>query len=240
MKNNIKVSIVVPCYNSEKWIEQCITSALNQDYENIEVIFVDNESTDSSVEIIKKIKSDKLILSSAPNIYPHCWDEGREEGIRLSTGDYVLIMGSDDYLEDNFISNCMNVIMKKPDKIRVLQSPIRGIRNGLGIDYISYFYKNISELKKNLVQRCVVNTPAVLYKKDVLLETKTKPKLYGGAADYDFYCQLADKGEFIFPMNHWLGFNYRWHPEQATWKVQKEGKNYDQSIQKFWREKWNL
>ena len=52
--NSPKVSIVVPCYNSEKWIEQCITSALNQDYENIEVIFVDNESTDSSVEIIKK------------------------------------------------------------------------------------------------------------------------------------------------------------------------------------------
>ena len=118
--NNPKVSIVVPCYNSEKWIEQCITSALNQDYENIEVIFVDNESTDSSVEIIKKIKSDKLILSSVPNIYPHCWDEGREEGIRLSTGDYVLIMGSDDYLEDNFISNCMNVVMKLKNVIKDL------------------------------------------------------------------------------------------------------------------------
>ena len=87
-----KVSIIIPCYNSEKWIEECALSALNQTYENVEVIIVDNESTDNSVEITKQIKLayPSLILSSAKNIYPNCWDEARSEGFRLMTGDYVL------------------------------------------------------------------------------------------------------------------------------------------------------
>jgi hypothetical protein len=44
----------------------------------------------------------------------------------------------------------------------------------------------------------------------------------------------------IYPAPRWLGFYYRWHPNQATWKVQHEGKGYDQVIQAFWKEKWNL
>ena len=98
-----KFTIIVPCYNAEKWIEQCILSALKQDYKNIEVIFVDNESTDRSVEIVENIKkdNDSLIMSSADNIYPNCWDEARSEGFRLMTGDYVLVMGADDFLDES-------------------------------------------------------------------------------------------------------------------------------------------
>ena len=62
-----KVSIIIPCYNSEKWVEECVVSALTQNYENTEVIAVDNESTDSTVKILMDIKEQypKLIISSA-------------------------------------------------------------------------------------------------------------------------------------------------------------------------------
>ena len=50
----MKVSIIIPCYNSEKWIEECVLSALQQTYADTEVIFVDNESTDRSVDIVSK------------------------------------------------------------------------------------------------------------------------------------------------------------------------------------------
>ena len=53
-----KVSIIIPCYNSEKWIEACVKSALNQTYPKIEVIFVDNESEDKSVEVVEGIKEE--------------------------------------------------------------------------------------------------------------------------------------------------------------------------------------
>ena len=50
---NIKVSILIPCYNAERWIIQCIESALDQTYEQTEIIVVDDGSTDNSLEMIK-------------------------------------------------------------------------------------------------------------------------------------------------------------------------------------------
>ena len=85
----IKFTIIIPCYNSEKWIEQCVLSALEQTYKNLEVIFVDNESVDSSVKIVEKIKVKfpRLIMSKAKNIYRHSYQEPVEEGLRIASGD---------------------------------------------------------------------------------------------------------------------------------------------------------
>ena len=57
-------------------------------------------------------------------------------------------------------------------------------------------------------------------------------------ADYDMYCSMVDAGVFIYPAPVWLGFFYRWHEDQATWKMHKDPTNYDIMIQEFWREKW--
>ena len=242
----MKATIIIPCYNSEKWIEECVYSALNQTYENTEVIVVDNESTDNSMQLLKDIQSvhPRLVLSSAENIYPNCWDEARSEGFRLMTGDYVIVMGSDDYLEENFIENCMNVFSKAPDKIKVLQSPVKGMKAGTGIvvNTVQHSYKNIEQFKLMVMERCPVNTPTVMYNTELYRAglLTTYPEYFGGAADYDLYCQLADNDILIYPVPAWLGFNYRWHEDQATWKVHKEGTNYDRAIQNYWREKWNL
>ena len=71
---NPKISIIIPCYNAEKWIEQCVNSALNQTYENLEVIVVDNESKDGSLEVLndKFGQNSKVIIDTAENIYPNC------------------------------------------------------------------------------------------------------------------------------------------------------------------------
>jgi len=231
-----KVSIVIPCYNAEKWIEQSIKTAATQDYENIEVIFVDNESTDRSLEIAKALQQEyNIIISSAKNIYPHCWDEARQEGFRLMTGDYVLVMGADDFLEPDFISNCMSIIMRRPEQFLALQSPIRGMQ-----ETIKHEYKSPSEFKALCLQRCPVNTPTVIYNTSLYREglLDAQPALYGGAADYDMYCNLIDKGVMIIPAPNWCGFHYRWHEEQATWKVINESPNYDKMIQDYWRHKW--
>jgi glycosyltransferase involved in cell wall biosynthesis len=52
-----KITIIIPCYNAEKWIAESINSALSQTYENKEIIFVDNESTDNSLNIAKQAKA---------------------------------------------------------------------------------------------------------------------------------------------------------------------------------------
>tara|TARA_R100001086_G_scaffold234049_2_gene156038 strand:- start:108 stop:872 length:765 start_codon:yes stop_codon:yes gene_type:complete len=249
-----KVSIIIPCYNAEKWIEKCINSALNQTYENIEVIVVDNESNDNSLIILNEKfgKNDKVIIDTAENIYPNCWDEARQKGFSISTGQYLFTLASDDIYGPRFVENNLKFILKVPDKVKALQSPIVGISEDgnavltIGKDgnantaETKHFYKNISQFKSLALQRCPVNSPTVVYNRD-LYESgllQTKPELYGGAADYDLYCNLTENGVFIFPANVFLGYYYRWHPEQASWNVKKEGKNYDKMIQDYWKKKW--
>ena len=241
-----KVSIIVPCYNSEKWIEQCVVSALTQDYDNIEVICIDNESTDNSVAAIEEIKKDypELITGTAPNIYPHCWDEARSVGFEMMTGDYVLTMGSDDWIDRAFITNCMSFIMSAPDRILAFQSPVKGMREDqqVCIGEIKHIYQSLDEFKRVSLARCPVNTPTVIFNRKLYDNNllKTKPDIYGGAADYDLYCRLADNNIFIYPAPTWLGFYYRWHPDQATWQVHKEAKDYDKMIQSHWKDKWKI
>ena len=245
MTFNPKVSIIVPLYNCEKYIEECIDSIYAQTYKNIEVICIDNESTDSSYEAIKKLKEEKysdLIIGSAPNIYPLCWEESRDKGLEIMSGEYCMVMASDDYLEKQFIEKYINIFSKSPNKILALQSGIMGIQNGKNVGVVKYYYKNLDEMKRELLKKCVVNTPTVMYNKR-LYETgllKTRPDLYSGAADYDMYFNLVNADVMIYPVPDWLGYYYRWHENQATWQMHKSSVRYDLLIQEKWKNKWKL
>lgn len=242
---NIKITIIIPCFNSEKWIEESLLSALNQTYENTEVIFVDNESTDSSLQIAKNIqkKFPSLKISTAKNIYRHSYQEPVEEGLRISSGDYFTILGSDDFLDREYVSNIVN-ILNKSDKILALQTPIRAIRGKEKIfdQELSHKYANLEEFKNLLFQKCPVNTPSIVLSKKLYTEgiVRWKSDEYLGASDYELYFNLADKEIFIYPYPKWIGYYYRWHEEQSTWRMHKEKTNFDQRIKDFWREKWKI
>ncbi|HAI17309.1 MAG TPA: hypothetical protein DCM10_04385 [Xanthomarina gelatinilytica] len=237
----MKVSIIVPCYNAEKWIEEALLSALNQDYESFEVIFVDNESTDKSQRIAKNVgeKYPNLILASAKNIYKRCWDEPRQEGFRLATGEYLFTLAADDSYEANYVSNCMSFISAGNGKIKAFQSGIRNI--GMKAGDSSQFYKTIQQFKDLCLARCPVSSPTVVYSKELFTSglLETYPDKYSGAADYDLYCRLADNNIFIYPAGRCLGYNYRWHPGQATWEMHRDPNDYEKSIQDYWRNRWN-
>jgi hypothetical protein len=98
----------------------------------------------------------------------------------------------------------------------------------------------LDEFKKQALIRCPVSTPTVIYNRKLFDDglLKTKPEEYLGAADYDLYCSLADNGVMIYPTNRWLGYNYRWHPNQCSWGMQTEPTNYDKKIQDFWGKRW--
>ena len=107
-----KFTIIVPCYNAENYIERCISSALDQDYENCEVIVVDNDSADDSLEIVEELyeKRPEFVLDTAPNIYPFSWSEPVEKALEMATGEYFTILGADDYLDSGYVSNVMEYI----------------------------------------------------------------------------------------------------------------------------------
>lgn len=240
-----KISIIIPCYNGGEYLKESLNSCLNQKYDNIEVIFVDNESTDDSLKVAQKFKVNypKLLISTAPNLYRFSAREPVEEALTLMSGDYFTVVGADDILTVDYISNVVNKIEDSKEDIMCIQSAICRLFPDGRRDLVGYSYNNIEELKNQLLLYCCVNTPTVFFKKALyeqgLLTWKTEE--YLGAEDYDLYCQLADKNIFIHSHNEWLGYAYRLHAGQSTWGMveeSKKGNNFDQRIKSFWKKKW--
>ena len=108
---NIKnplVSIIVPVYNVEQYIRRCIDSILNQSYKNIELIIVDDGSTDSSPQIIKEY-IDKAIIVTQRN---KGLAAARNTGLSHATGDFLCFVDSDDYLLNDAIMSMLNTIQQ--------------------------------------------------------------------------------------------------------------------------------
>ncbi len=97
------VSIIIPIYNCEKFLNKCIDSLINQTYKNIEIILVNDGSTDSSLKIINKYaaKYKNIIVISQKNSGV---SEARNKGIEIASGEFISFVDSDDWVEPNFIA----------------------------------------------------------------------------------------------------------------------------------------
>lgn len=112
----MKVSVIIPTFNSEKFIKRAIYSVLIQSYEDFELIIVDDCSTDNTVKIIESFNDDRI------KIVKHDVNTGvgvaRQTGLKYTTGDFVLFVDSDDYLKDDFIEMC--VLLQKQENADII------------------------------------------------------------------------------------------------------------------------
>jgi glycosyltransferase involved in cell wall biosynthesis len=109
--NNLLVSIIVPIYNSEAFLDKCIQSIINQSYKNIEIILVNDGSIDSSGEICDTYSS---IDSRVKTIHKNNGGlvSSRKTGLKASTGEYILYIDGDDWIELTLIENYVNQVLK--------------------------------------------------------------------------------------------------------------------------------
>jgi len=109
--NETKVSIIVPVYNAEKYLDRCLNSLINQTLKDIEIILVDDSSPDSSPEICDKAKKKDSRIKVI-----HKKNEGagiaRNEGLKIATGKYIGFIDSDDYIDFKMFENLYNVAEK--------------------------------------------------------------------------------------------------------------------------------
>lgn len=98
--NNIKVSVIIPVYNSKQYLKQCLDSVVNQTLKDIEIIIVNDGSTDNSIEIIQdysnNCKNIKVINKQNEGCY-----KARNVGLETAKGEYIAFLDSDDYIEFN-------------------------------------------------------------------------------------------------------------------------------------------
>ena len=109
---NLKLSVVIPVYNVEKYLSECLNSVLSQDMSGVEIILIDDGATDNSGAIcnayVKEYDCIKCIHQSNKGL-----SAARNAGIAEAKGEYILLLDSDDLLKDNSIAVIKQTLEKK-------------------------------------------------------------------------------------------------------------------------------
>lgn len=183
-----KVSVITPCYNSEKLISQTIESVLAQEYKNIEYIIVDGGSTDHTVEIIKKY----VPLFRGRLTYISEKDKGiydaMNKGIRMSHGELIGIINSDDYYEKDTIKRVLQEYM--PEKKQVIYGYCRVIERERGIKINRSSHR---ELHIGMIPHATCFLSRKIYQENGLFLQSLQC-----AADYELMLRLSKAGDVTF------------------------------------------
>ena len=107
----VKISIIVPIYNAEQFLEKCLNSLINQTYQNLEIVCINDGSKDKSLSILKEYqkKDKRIIIIDQAN---QGVSEARNKGIKMATGEYICFCDADDSYKDNFIEVMYSTILK--------------------------------------------------------------------------------------------------------------------------------
>lgn len=153
--NNPLVSIIVPVYNVENFIEKCATTLFEQDYDNIEYIFVNDCTPDGSISVLKEIiekypnrKSSIKIINKEKN---EGLPQARKTGLENSNGEYIMHVDSDDWVELDMVSSLVKEAIKTDADIicfdYFINFPIKEIKK----KYLNRHYENNIEMLKDLL-----------------------------------------------------------------------------------------
>ena len=102
-----KVSVLVPCYNVEKYLPECLGSIVNQTLRDIEIICINDGSTDSTLDIIKSYaeQDKRIVIIDKPN---EGYGKSMNRGLDVATGEYIAIVESDDWASPDMLEKLYN------------------------------------------------------------------------------------------------------------------------------------
>jgi|GEM_PF-709241 glycosyltransferase involved in cell wall biosynthesis len=128
------VSIIIPAFNAEMYIEDCLNSVINQTYQNIEIIVVNDGSTDLTLELVNSFNDPRIILINQEN--KGC-SASKNQGLRIANGDFIQYLDADDFLSSDKIEKQVNKLRFKKNSTAVCKTVIISDNdeiNGLEID----------------------------------------------------------------------------------------------------------
>ena len=197
--NNLKVSIVTPCFNSKKTIEKTLNSVIKQSYKNIEYIIVDGASTDGTLDIIEnyreKFTFDFKIVSEKDNgIY-----DAMNKGIRMATGDLIGIVNSDDYYEPDAVEKIVNAY--SGSEFEVIYGMQRIVEAG-GKEKAVVLYNH------NFLSEQMITHPTCFLTQKTYEKFGVYSMNYRSSADYDYMLKLFDEKAVRFTPVYTIISNY--------------------------------
>jgi glycosyltransferase involved in cell wall biosynthesis len=151
-----RVSVIIPFFNSEKHIRQCLDSVVAQSYSNLEILCVDDGSEDTSSEIVKGYHDERITIMHQKN---QGQSIARNNGMDVCTGDYILFLDSDDYLHKDMIKKMIEKIVSEKCSVvmcRAYEFTEDGkkyhLKNSLVTEYVSSDTFTFTELGDKVMQ----------------------------------------------------------------------------------------
>lgn len=252
MKNPL-ISVVFTSYNHKLYLKKSLMSVLNQDYSNLEVIVIDDNSNDGSQDILKKIKKEypqiNLILRTQNS---GGYVNSLNSGIKYTNGEFLSFVQCDDYISTDYYSKMINEINSHENIGAVFcrSNIIDSNGSKIGDDFLirekSFRTLINSEIKfisgtqmTNFLNfSCVIpNLTGVIFSKKAYLELKGLDNFYSVVSDWDFYIRMSSKFNFLYVNKHLN--NFRFHnntirSKTSTFKILNEiGRMFERNSQNY-------
>lgn len=207
-----KISIIVPIYNTEIYLKECLQSLINQTYENIEIVCINDGSKDKSEIILKNYMAldDRIVMISQEN---KGLSAARNAGLKIATGEYVMFCDSDDFLQLDAVElcvkklvahNCIDGVFFNARMFSMVGTNMRGIEGEayeavpLEIDCDeSNFLGGFGNVCFGCFSLSIIKSNNLMFREGYIYE------------DWDFVAQFSVQAKKIYWLNCML-YNYRW------------------------------
>jgi glycosyltransferase involved in cell wall biosynthesis len=214
-----KVSLIMTVYNGERFLREAIESCLEQIYANIELIIIDDGSTDSSVDIINSSKDDRIVLLINESNKGQSYSRNR--GIKESTGEYIAIMDADDVAYPNRIERQLYYLKSQGADICFSWADlIDSEGNVIGAKRTTI---NQNLLRAKLLFECPLIHPTAFWIKDAFVRNDLwYNEHYRYAQDYELWSRAIRKVKFSVLGESLLKFRFRNEASISFAKVDKQ------------------
>lgn len=208
------VSICIPTYNRAGIIRQTIESALQQTYKNIEVLVVDNASTDNTPEIIQTFSDPRL------KFFPNKENTGIfgnfNRCIDLAKGQYIHILHSDDYIDPSFTQTCVHFFEEHPD-VSLTFTSARFTSEDNRKEIYSFPHDHIftapEGFRQMLMQKISIICPSVMVRREVYEGIGKFSPEYPYASDYYQWLTISRKYTIAYIRDAWINYRIGDHSE---------------------------
>ncbi len=186
-----KVSVIIPTYNREKTIFRAVQSVLEQTYTNLEVLVIDDGSTDGTAAIVNGIKDDRVkYVALEQNGGP---SKARNVGVEMAEGEWIAFQDSDDCWHKNKLESQIEYVEDNPQYSLVYCMSMTWFQNGKTIVVPPSPLPDVMEGKMlhTLLQRNVIDTPTMFIKRECFLNVGGFDVTYKALEDWEFMIRFA-------------------------------------------------
>lgn len=235
---NTKVTVIVPVYKAESYIEKCAYSLFNQTLTNVEFIFVNDASPDNSILTLEKvvseypeIKKSVTILHNSENLGPAI---SRNRALDIAKGEYIIVVDSDDYIDENMLEVMYIEALKTKADIVVCDMSIEFENKTI------YFNDYVSEDKSDYLAEMLTNqksSPSLcnkLIKKDLYINSNCRNNGKAKYMEDRFVCtRLYYYASKIVKINRAF---YHYNKKNTNATTHKYGREHFESLKNFWND----